>query len=65
MHVNVCTYQAINGYSFTMTKYLDRQEVEGYEGNLFLYKRADLKNDKVWHYRAIVSRQKRLCKTKY
>ena len=35
-----------------MTKYLDRQEVEGYEGNLFLYKRADLKNDKVWHYRA-------------
>ena len=34
------------------TKYLDRQEVEGYEGNLILYKRADLKNDKVWHYRA-------------
>jgi len=34
------------------TKYLDRHEVEGYEGNLILYKRADLKNDKVWHYRA-------------
>ena len=31
--VNVCTYQAINGYSFSITKYLDRQEVEGYEGN--------------------------------
>ena len=52
LDVNFCTYQAINGYSFTMTKYLDRQEVEGYEGNLILYKRADLKNDKVWHYRA-------------
>ena len=52
LDVNVCTYQAINGYSFTMTKYLDKQEIEGYEGKLILYKRADLKNDKVWHYRA-------------
>ena len=33
------------------TKYLDRHEVEGYEGNLILYKRADLKNEKVWHNR--------------
>ena len=35
-----------------MTKYVDRHDVEGYEGNLILYKRADLKKDDVWHYRA-------------
>ena len=33
------------------TKYLDKTEIEGFGGNLILYKRPDL-DAVTWHYRA-------------
>ena len=39
------------------TKYLDKTEIEGFGGNLILYKRPDL-DAFTWHYRAKIEGMK-------
>ena len=66
-----CTFDARYLYRFTKnamveeaTKYLDKTEIEGFGGNLILYKRPDL-DAVTWHYRAKIEGMKGYVRRSY